>query len=92
MAVANYHGPDTTTEDDGTAMRQEFPVDQFSIDMFTRDDMPVSLSNVWAMEIIPDELFVYELARRDSNRLFRVEFDLTTEVETPPAPWGHPPL
>lgn len=88
-AVTMYGGD---TEDDGTAMRQEFPVDQFSIDMFTRGDMLVSLTNVWAMEIEPGEQFVYELARRDSNRLFRVEFDLSQEVATPPDPWGHPPL
>lgn len=88
-AVTMYGGD---TEDEGTAIRQEFPVDQFSIDMFTRGDMLVSLTNVWAMEIEPDERFVYELARRDSNRLFRVEFDLTEEVATPPDPWGHPPL
>ncbi len=88
-AVTMYGGD---TDDDGTAMRQEFPVDQFSIDMFTRGDMLVSLTNVWAMEIVPDELFVYELGRRDSNRLFRVEFDLSEEVATPPDPWGHPPL
>jgi len=88
-AVTMYGGD---TEDEGTSIRQEFPVDQFSIDMFTRGDMLVSLTNVWAMEIVPDELFVYELARRDSNRLFRVEFDLTTPVPTPPDPWGHPPL
>lgn len=80
------------TETDGTAVRQEFPVDQFSIDMFTRGDMMVSVTNVWAMEIEPGEQFVYELARRDSDRLFRVEFDLTNEVATPPDPWGHPPL
>lgn len=88
-AVTLYGGD---TDEDGTAMRQEFPVDQYSIDMFTRGDMLVSLTNVWAMEIVPGEMFVYELARRDSNRLFRVEFDLTRTVETPPDPWGHPPL
>lgn len=88
-AVTMYGGD---TDDDGTAMRQQFPVDQFSIDMFTRGDMLVSLTNVWAMEIEPGEQFVYELARRDSNRLFRVEFDLSQEVATAPDPWGHPPL
>lgn len=88
-AVTMYGG-DTAT--DGRAMRQEFPVDQFSIDMFTREGLLVSLTNVWAMEIEPGEQFVYELSRRDSDRMFRVEFDLTSEVATPPDPWGHPPL
>lgn len=78
------------TTDPGTAMRQEFPVDQFSIDMFTREDLTVSLTNVWAMEIHPGRHFYYELARRDSDRLFRVEFDLRQTVPAPPPPWGRP--
>ncbi|MBC52411.1 MAG: hypothetical protein CMQ34_01095 [Gammaproteobacteria bacterium] len=88
-AVTMYGGDSST---DGTAERQEFPADQYSIDLFTRGDMLVSLTNVWAMEIEPGEQFVYELARRDSNRLFRVEFDLSTAVATPPDPWGYSPL
>jgi hypothetical protein len=84
------YGGDTASA--GTSMRQEFPVDQFSIDMFNRGGMTASLTNVWAMEIHPGMHFYYELARTESNRLFRVEFDLTREVATPPDPWGHPPL
>lgn len=71
----------------GTAMRQEFPADAESRDLFTRLKLTVSLPNVWAMEIEPGRRFVYELAR--PGRLFRVEFDLTREVPVPPAPWGH---
>jgi hypothetical protein len=33
------------------------------------------MTNVWAMEIEPKQVFIYELAR--PGRLFRVEFDLT---------------
>ena len=84
------YGGDTASA--GTSMRQEFPVDQFSIDMFNRGGMTASLTNVWAMEIHPGMHFYYELARTESDRLFRVEFDLTREVATPPDPWGHPPL
>ena len=73
-------------------MRQEFPVDQFSIDMFGREGLSASLTNVWAMEIHPGQHFYYELARTESDRLFRVEFDLTREVPQPPTPWGHPAL
>ncbi|ALO45280.1 alkyl/aryl-sulfatase [Pseudohongiella spirulinae] len=86
-AVTMYGGD---TEDVGTAMRQEFPVDQFSIDMFTHEGLMVSLTNVWAMEIHPGRHFYYELARRDSDRLFRVEFDLGQPVSAPPPPWGRP--
>ena len=72
----------------GTAGRQEFPTDSETKDLFTRLGLPVSLPNVWAMEIETGRHFVYELAR--PGRLFRVEFDLSREVPAPPAPWGHP--
>lgn len=83
--VLTMYGGDTATS--GTERRQEFPVDEFSKDLFRREDRQVSLTNVWAMEIEPQQTFVYELAR--PGRLFRVAFDLTRPVEPPPAPWGH---
>lgn len=76
------------TANPGSANRQEFPVDSFSQEMFTREGMDVSNSNVWAIEIEPGQRFVYELARTDQDRLFRVGFDLTRPIATPPAPWG----
>jgi hypothetical protein len=87
-AVTMYGG-DTATP--GTAIRQEFPVDDFSIEMFEREGLTVSVTNVWAMEIEPNQRFLYELAR-PGGRLFQVEFDLTTPVATPPTPWGHAEL
>lgn len=75
------------TSKSGTAMRQEFPVDAETRDLFTRLKLPASIPNVWALEIENGTRFVYELAR--PGRLFRVEFDLTREVAPPPAPWGH---
>jgi len=73
----------------GTDVRQEFPADAYSKDLFQRRNIAVSIANVWAMEIEPGRRFVYELAR--PGRLFRVEFDLTRPVPLPPAPWGTPP-
>jgi hypothetical protein len=84
------YGGDTDTP--GTAIRQEFPVDQLSIDMFEATGLTASVVNVWAMEIEPGERFLYELARPEQGRLFQVEFDLTTPVPAPPTPWGHPAL
>lgn len=72
----SQYGGDTT--DAGTATRQEFPVDQFSKDLFTRRNATVSNTNVWAMEVRPAEIFAYELRR--PNRWLRVEFDLTRPV------------
>jgi hypothetical protein len=87
------YGGDTAAP--GTARRQEFPVDQQSIDMFNaRDGLSASVTNVWAMEIEPGRRFLYELARpqgerNPEGRLFQVEFDLTQPVELPPTPWGY---
>jgi hypothetical protein len=79
------YGGDTATP--GSAERQEFPVDVESIELFQREGLPASVTNTWAMEIEPNQRFLYELSR-PTGRMFQVEFDLTTPVETPPAPWG----
>ena len=82
-AVTMYGGD---SSGDGSAVRQTFPVDAESRAMFDREGRSVSNTNVWAMEIEPGRVFVYELSR--PQRLFRVEFDLTRPVPAPPAPWG----
>lgn len=72
----HWYGGDTTSA--GTTNRQEFPVDDFSIELFTAGDAAVSTTNVWAVEVHPGRMFAYELRR--PNRHFRVEFDLTRPV------------
>ena len=84
------YGGDTARA--GSSTRQEFPVDAESIAMFQREGRGVSLTNTWAMEIHPAK-FAYELSRprgeqNPEGRMFRVEFDLTRPVGTPPTPWG----
>jgi len=69
----------------GTASRQEFPVDPYSIELFTREGLSASVTNVWAVEATAT-LFAYELKRE--TRFFRVEFDLTKPVAGPPPPLG----
>lgn len=81
-AVTQYGGDSAAAAPE----RMEFPADQESIDLFTRENLPVSVTNVWALELKPGETFAYELNR--PNRHLRAEFDLTREVEPPPAPWG----
>nr|WP_298132406.1 hypothetical protein [uncultured Pseudoxanthomonas sp.] len=83
-AVTMYGGD---TAGAGTAQRQAFPVDAESVAMFQREGPAASVTNTWAMELVPAKTFVYELSR-PNGRLFRVEFDLTTPVALPPAPWG----
>lgn len=93
-AVTMYGGD---TADAGTAVTQSFPVDQYSIDMFKREGLDVSVTNVWSVEVSsasdPSAQFAYHLKRRTQtgareDRNFRVEFDLANPVEPPPAPWG----
>ncbi|MEG2498077.1 MAG: hypothetical protein RSB01_07375 [Brevundimonas sp.] len=72
----HWYGGNTANE--GTAERQEFPVDQESIDLFNANDAAVSTTNVWAVEVHPEKTYVYELKR--PNRHMRVEFDLTKPV------------
>ena len=85
-AVTMYGG-DTRTP--GLAWRQEFPVDDYSIEMFEREGLPASVTNIWALELRDDE-FAYELRRPPipGGRHFRAEFDLTDPVTPPPPPWG----
>ena len=83
-ALTMYGGD---TEDAGTSVRQEFPVDADSIALFEREGSEASVTNTWAMEIEPGRRFLYELSR-PGGRLFQVEFDLAKPVAEPPAPWG----
>lgn len=71
------------TADEGTEYRQEFPADDFTAQM-----LPPAATNVWTIELVPDETFVYALRREGTDRRFRIAFDLTHPVEAPPAPWG----
>lgn len=82
-AVTMYGGE---TAGLGGPTRQAFPVDAESIAMFRREGLNASVENTWAMEIQP-AMFAYELTRPGGRR-FRVEFDLSRPVATPPTPWG----
>ena len=84
--VVTWYGGHTT--DPGRAWRQTFPVDDYSSALFLGNGLDDSVDNFWSMEVRLDEqFFAYELVRK--GRLFRAEFDLSTTVEAPPAPWGH---
>ncbi|MCA1798846.1 MAG: hypothetical protein LC632_05120 [Xanthomonadaceae bacterium] len=87
--------PDTITmyggdSRSGSGERQEFPIDEETIELFRANELPDSVTNVWAIEIVPGERFMYELSR-PGGRLFQVEFDLSNPVDEPPPPWGATP-
>lgn len=60
----------------------------FPADDQTNTVIPGSWPNVWMMEVHPGERFVYLVQRLGTERAFRVEFDLSQEIDAPPAPWG----
>ena len=67
--------------------RISFPADPSTKELFDRENISVSKSNVWALELWPsNDVFVYEMTR--PNRNFKIEFDTSKAVETPPVPWG----
>jgi hypothetical protein len=78
----NGYGGHTTGP--GDAEWQEFPADEYTASL-----IPAAAANIWTIEIVPGEHFAYMLRRPGTDRRFRVEFDLTTPVEPPPAPWGY---
>jgi len=82
-AVTMYGGK---TDEAGSPSRQAFPVDQFSKDLFMREGLDVSVTNIWTVSIEPETSFTYALSRE--NRDFRAQFDLTKQVDTPPPVWG----
>lgn len=85
--IVTMYGGDTAAG--GSVARQEFVVDADSIAMFNREGLPKSVTNIWAVEVGNAGTFAYELRRIGENqRFFRVEFDLTKAIETPPPPWG----
>jgi hypothetical protein len=82
-SVTMYGGD---TRDAGSADTQEFFADSATASL-----IPAARTNVWRLELHPGHLFVYALRREGSDRRFRAEFDLTTTVALPPAPWGSRP-
>ncbi|MCC5995418.1 MAG: hypothetical protein JJU18_03480 [Oceanicaulis sp.] len=81
--VLTQYGGETVAPPTGA--RAEFVVDTFSQELFVREGIPESATNIWIMELT-DTAFYYRLTRE--NRFFEVTFDLTEEVDTPPTPWG----
>lgn len=76
------YGGDTAGQ--GNSTRQEFPVDDYSIAMFKDEGLAASVTNIWAVEVLP-KAFVYEMARE--GRLFRVAFNTEETVDIPPPNW-----
>jgi hypothetical protein len=68
------------TSDAGTAHRQEFILTERR----AADGSPLG----WRIEIVPGERYTYGTIR-GGEWTWRVDFDLSTAIQAPPAPWGH---
>lgn len=68
------------TRNEGTAEEQDF--------VFTERTASDGSLLGWRIQIHPQDRYVYGTFRGDEYS-WRVDFDLTTPVEAPPAPWGH---
>ncbi len=79
-AITMYGGD---TSEPGSATRQDFPADAH-----TASIVPAAATNIWTLEILSGESFAYALRREGTERRFRVEFDLSSPIPTPPPPWG----
>jgi hypothetical protein len=75
------YGGDTAAP--GTAQSQEFPADAHTAEL-----IPAAATNVWTVEVVPGQVYAYALRREGTDRRIRIEFDLTSPVQPPPAPWG----
>lgn len=75
------YGGDTHGAGSGTSQ-------SFHADAFTAELIPEAVTNVWTMTIEPGVRFTYHLTRNDEPRATFV-FDLSSEVDAPPAPWGY---
>ena len=73
----------------GYAQVQAFPADSYTKWMFAEQGLAQSIGNTWKMFVYPapKNVFTYQLVRE--GREFRVDFDLSSPVQTPPVPWGY---
>jgi len=78
--VTQYGGD---TQGEGTPESQSF-----AADALTAEIIPDAVTNVWTMTFQEGDRFVYHLTRHGAPRA-TFEFDLTHEVDPPPAPWGY---
>lgn len=78
-AITQYGGD---TRAPGSTERQEFHADAHTAHL-----IPAAFTNVWTIEVVPGERFSYALRREGTDRRFRIDFDVTRAVATPPAPW-----
>lgn len=93
IELKHDHRHEDGTEDEismygGTSTNHGLPhLQVFPADHETAALIPAAASNVWWITL-KDSSFTYNLKRIGTERLFTVEFDLSSPIEAPAAPWG----
>jgi len=85
--VTMYGG---STTNSGMTTRQFFPADEETVRVVEAPpgNAPSAAANIWWIDLVPGEYYVYNLRRLGGDRLFSVKFDLKKEVAAPAPPWG----
>ena len=93
ITLKHDHRHEDGTEDDinfygGTASNEgKEDIQFFPADLLTQKMIPVAATNVWWITI-DEKTFTYNLKRLGTDRIFKVEMDLSKPVSKPEAPWG----
>jgi hypothetical protein len=82
--VRSHYGGETLSP--GTVRRQEFPADARTRALFEREDIADAAANIWSIEIMPGQLFVYAIDR--PGRHLHIDFDLSRPIRPPGPAWG----
>lgn len=61
----------------------------FEADEHTADILPDRFDNFWFLDIMDEETLAYGVHWPKHGNSIRMEFDISTPVEAPPAPWGY---
>ena len=67
------------SRDEGTAIRHEFKSEPRSLES--------GVFRGWRIEVVPGVRYTYGTIQ-DTTWTWRIDFDLSTPIEAPPAPWG----
>ena len=81
--------PDTVTMYGGWTTSPGMPTRQmFPADTETYKVIPAGATNVWWIDVVPGEHFIYNIRRMGSERYVSIKFDLKKSIEPPAPPWG----
>jgi len=90
----DHRNPDGTEEEisqyGGDAPKPGLNTRQiFFADAHTAEILPKRSDNFWFLDMMNDTTLAYGVHWPEYGHSIRIKFDLSVEVESPPAPWGY---